>query len=190
MTREIVLASGEVCLVDHADFALVADKRWHASKPKTGVTEYARCSVWTAGRCKNFYMHRLILGVSRAVYVDHINGNGLDNRRANLRTASASQNLANRSSRGSASGFLGVYPRGVSFFGRVIIGGVHHCTPLVASPIHAAKARDALALKLFGEFARLNFPEDHPDRSTNRPASRHGEHVPGTGTSRHSNKEG
>jgi hypothetical protein len=75
-------------LVDEADYELVKNIGWHID-----TKGYARAKISNKGK----FMHRLIMGVTNPnIYVDHINGNPLDNRRENLRLATNSQNQANR----------------------------------------------------------------------------------------------
>jgi len=103
-------------------------------------------------------MHRLIMGFPEG-FVDHINGDGLDNRRANLRLATRSQNRANSRPRGR-SGLKGVY--GMPGQRWQAWGGVDSTKVYLGTfddPNHAAAAYDRWAIVAHGEFARLNFPQ-------------------------------
>jgi len=102
-------------------------------------------------------MHRFITGWS---YIDHIDGNGLDNRRQNLRPANESTNGANRAiSSNNTSGFKGVV-RSRTKWGAVITpSGRKVWLGTFLTPEDAARAYDAAAAVYFGEFARLNFPQ-------------------------------
>src|SRR5688572_29872489 len=96
-TDEVRLSTGEIVLVDAEDLSLVRKHSWHASRKRTVV--YARTSVKDGDgpNRRSMPMHRLILGVTDPrIEVDHINGNGLDNRRSNLRLATHADNSANR----------------------------------------------------------------------------------------------
>jgi len=91
--------------------------------------------------------------------IDHINGNGLDNRRANLRFATPAQNVWNSRRKKSASGYKGVYSaKGEKKFGAAI-----RCNKkrihlgCFDSAIDAAKAYDTAAKKYHGQFAQTNF---------------------------------
>lgn len=141
-------------LYDQADAELVEAHRWHVFECTTvpGLF-YARTNGAVNGR-KHLGMHNLLIG--RAL-IDHINHNGLDNRRANLRPASTGQNSANSRPRtGGTSKFKGVYL--VTRLNRWAsrIRGKH--LGYFDDEVEAAKAYDAAAVEEFGEFAYLNFP--------------------------------
>jgi len=105
-------------------------------------------------------MHRMIMQPPEGMVVDHINGNGLDNRRCNLRICTQEQNARNNAPKGNgASRFKGVFPCGKKWGAKVTHRKKTHRLGVFADEVEAAKARDRLALKLHGEFARLNFPE-------------------------------
>jgi len=107
-------------------------------------------------------MHRLILNPPAGITIDHINGNGLDNRRENLRLAGRGQNQCNRGKQSNnTSGFKGVtwhknlnkWEAGIS------ISGKRYHVGFYKTPEAAARAYDDAAKKYHGEFARLNFPK-------------------------------
>lgn len=161
MTREVPLTRGLVALVDDEDFALVSQISWQAIV--FSHTTYAR--GWNPARGArggNDYMHRMIMGAKAGQPVDHVNRDGLDNQRVNLRFCSASQNAANSVRAIGKHGFRGVVqlPNRPSFKARlsvdgcVIQGGSH------PTEIRAGRAYDKLAIKHYGEFATLNFSAD------------------------------
>jgi len=103
------------------------------------------------------YLHHVIAGKKH----DHINRNGLDNRRSNLRLATKSQNMANAVSRGGSSRFKGVlWDKARS---KWKAQGKHNYKIYMLGRFDieedAARAYDAWAVKAFGEFARVNLPE-------------------------------
>lgn len=162
---EIQLTKGFAAIVDDEDADLAAFK-WHAAT-KTGKTPYAARSIWLGhGKLKSLKMHRVIaermFGTGGDCAVDHINGDGLDNRRANLRQATAAQNNSNRSrNRNSSSGYKGVSWMESERRWRACIqanGKVYHLG-VFGDAIDAALAYDAAARAFHKEFARLNFQD-------------------------------
>lgn len=105
----IQLTQGKVAIVDDEDAELLGRYKWYASKDRR--TFYALTKVRTSEGCRtSLSMHRLIMSpVSVGVQVDHIDGNGLNNRRDNLRLCSNMENHRNRKlSSVSVTGFKGV----------------------------------------------------------------------------------
>lgn len=102
--KKIFLSQGKFALVDNRDFNWLNQWRWHYLS-----VGYAARRVYP-GR-KYIYMHRLIMGESdHDREIDHINRNGLDNRRSNLRVVNRSFNMANTGLRSTnTSGAKGVY---------------------------------------------------------------------------------
>ena len=139
--------------MDDEDGHFLSSYRWSTSG------SYAMCV--TAGR--TLYLHRLILGaLAESREVDHINGNRLDNRRSNLRPATRSQNAANQARRSdNRSGFKGVgyasrQAGSKKWRARVHRNGKQVWVAYFATPEEAAKAYDAKASEVHGEFCRPN----------------------------------
>lgn len=151
----VALTQGKFALIDSADFELIQPYTWAAHNIKGRL--YA---VTRGGR---LHMHRVIAAAKSGQTIDHRNGDGLDNRRANLRVCTVSQNGMNRPKQANnTSGFKGVFPSGrphqpwsasIKKDQRVIHLG------RFGTPEQAALAYDRAAAELFGEFAVLNFPE-------------------------------
>jgi hypothetical protein len=154
----IPLTGGFVALVDDVDLPmLLAMGAWQAQH--NGATTYARKSVWIDGRATSVNMHSVILGVS---LVDHVNGDGLDNRRANLRAATSAQNAQNRRRRSdNTSGYKGVswHRSSERWSAYITADGRRHHLGRFDDPTDAARAYDTAARELHGAFAALNFPE-------------------------------
>jgi len=156
---EIPLTQGKIALVDDRDAALVRSYgSWHAAR--RGRRWYAASSE-PGNRAHRVLMHRLIMGAERGLDIDHINHNGLDNRRENIRVSTHSTNDANVPKRaGTSSQYKGVtwdawagrWKAGIKVNYRSIHLGRFD------DEKDAARAYDAAALEHFGEFARLNFP--------------------------------
>lgn len=156
---EVKLTRGLVAIIDAEDAERVCQHKWCAI-PGPNTHYASRRSGKTS-----VMMHRVILNAQPGTEIDHINRNGLDNRKANLRYCTRSQNVANSrtaSKTGKSSVFKGVWFRREKKYTRpwralIRKGGKryssHHHTEL-----EAALAYDELARQHFGEFARTNFP--------------------------------
>jgi hypothetical protein len=122
---------------------------------------YARHWFRRADRSSGFiYLHTFLTGWP---LVDHANGNGLDNRRSNLRLATGTQNNANRRlASNSTSGFKGVnlYKRTGRWRAHIAIHRQQKHLGYFRTAEEAARAYDIAALALFGEFALINFPKE------------------------------
>jgi hypothetical protein len=94
--REIALSRGLVALVDDEDYhrVIAVDSKWYAKRHRQ--TDYARRNVWVNGKRTTVTMHAMITGCPKGLLVDHRDGNGLNNRRENLRVATNSQNSKNK----------------------------------------------------------------------------------------------
>lgn len=106
--KEIPLTQGRFALVDDEDFEYLNQWKWQVYREKNRKTEYAqRTARDEKGRRKNIRMHRAIMPTCQDI--DHADGNGLNNQKANLRPCSMTQNLGNTSlRRDSTSGYKGV----------------------------------------------------------------------------------
>lgn len=164
MTIEVPLTQGYAALIDEEDAGRVLVSKWTVFK--TGKLVYA----YRKQEGKSLLLHRFLLGAQPGDIVDHIDGNGLNNVRDNLRLVTAQQNNFNQGKgAGRSSQYKGVYwdaDRGrwvaqIKHNQRVFYLGSYPCEE------DAALARDAKARELFGEFARLNFPEEVLDGAAN-----------------------
>lgn len=108
-------------------------------------------------------MHREIIHIPEHLVCDHINRNGLDNRKANLRPATVSQNLCNRTKTKAKtrSKYKGLEwdKTQRKWRARIQLNGRKIHLGSFANEIDAAKAYDKKARDLFGQFACLNFPD-------------------------------
>lgn len=148
---EIPLTHGKVALVDSDAVHLVFGHKWWAVKK--GPRFYAVTDV----KRKRVYMHRLLLCTN--LDVDHINGDGLDNRRANLRAATRQENVSNMRKRPGSSKFKGVCwdKRRDKWMAKIMVDYKTRFLGYFKDEIEAARAYDAAAVSNFGVFARLNF---------------------------------
>lgn len=118
----IYTEQGHRAVVDYADKALVAGYAWQ-SRQGTSTT-YIYHQERTATGMKAELLHRRIMGAPKGLVVDHIDRDGLNNRRANLRVCTQAENIANKSpARLAGTGYVGVYPTGAHFSARISIDG-------------------------------------------------------------------
>ncbi len=147
--REITLYRGQIALVDDEDFEAVSRYRWRLHRDGYAQT----------GNNPNIYMHRLILQPPSGYVSDHINGDRLDNRRANLRSCTGTENTQNRFRAPHKQGYKGVFLHQTGRYQAMIkANNTRVFLGTFADPEIAARAYDASARELHGEFARLNFP--------------------------------
>lgn len=156
------LTQGKVALVDDEDYKWLSVFKWYPITNKAGNT-YA----WTGvkqldGKWKTKRMHRMILEAPDGVQVDHVNHEGLDNRRANIRLCTASQNLCNRRKiKDTTSIYKGVYwcPRNKKWRAQIYRHGTVHLG-MFTHQEDAAEAYNKAALSYYGAFAHLNALHD------------------------------
>lgn len=149
-------------LVDDEDYSRVMEYKWHKNIAPHAV--YARGNEWTGKGWRGIKMHRLILGLKTGDprLVDHIDHDGLNNQKSNLRICDKSTNAMNQKIRKSnVSGFKGVFldkrargkgndRRWMAFIG---VGKRLHFLGRFSTPEEASKARREAAQKMHGEFA-------------------------------------
>ncbi len=162
MTKEIQLTQGQVAIVDDEDYEWLNQWKWCAVSGKNskghGGGFYAIRRK--QGMTKNIIMHRIILNATDGLEVDHINGDGLNNTRSNLRLCTHNQNVWNRKRKNkNMCGYTGVHKRENRFRAEIRCNGKKIIIGSFESAILAAEAYDKKATELFGEFASLNFPD-------------------------------
>lgn len=158
MTIEIRLTQGKVAIIDDEDLPLVSQHKWYAHACRR--TFYATTNIVVPGKRTILRMHRLILAAKPGQEVDHIDGDGLNNRRANIRLCLQSQNAMNhRKKLNSKSMYKGVtmYPRKSPWQANIAVNGTRIYLGSFTSETAAALAYDEAARLHFGEFARTNF---------------------------------
>lgn len=151
MTIAVALAgrrgSGKATLIDEADAPIAEARPWYLHSCGYAVSH------------DGTYLHRALAKPPAGLQVDHVNGDRLDNRRCNLRVTTATGNSRNSgASRRSTSGFKGVSKtRGGRWRAYINIQRRQRTLGVHATAELAARAYDAAAVRLYGEYARLNF---------------------------------
>lgn len=157
----IPLTQGKVAKVDDADYLWLSQWKWFAHSPRAGLFYAKRNSSGEETKGKTIHMHREILKLMGVKKADHKDGNGLNNQRRNLRPATNSQNLANRSKqRNNTSGFKGVTWDALTrkWRAQIRVKKKHIYLGIFDLPRWAALAYDSAARQYFGPFAYFNFP--------------------------------
>lgn len=159
--EKITLTRGQVALVDTQDFLGLKQFKWIAIPSQHGWRAYRRSLKGEFDKKRTVYMHQQILGFPDCE-VDHINHDGLDNRRCNLRLASRHQNAAHSLWR-RPHGFRGIYRKGNRWISRITARGRLCYLGCFLTAREAAHAYDRAAVSKFGEFSVLNFPSQQPN---------------------------
>ena len=156
MSKEIKLPKGSVAIVDDEDYAELSKNKWYV-----GSCGYATRNIKVGMRQKRIQMHHTIMPPAEGFYVDHINGDRLDNRRCNLRLVNPRQSRMNSGlRRTSRSGYKGVtlIRKNGSWQAQIKAPDKNIYLGVYKTAEDAARAYDKAALEHFGEYARLNFP--------------------------------
>lgn len=157
---EVPLTQGFKAKIDDCDFGRVFLHEWCILKGGGYKQKrYAQSSIKINGIWKRILMHRFIMEVSNEIEIDHIDNDGLNNQRDNLRIATDNENQYNSYSRQGTSIYKGVswHIKANKWISQIMINNKYHYLGLFENEIDAALAYDDAAKKYHGEFARLNF---------------------------------
>ena len=165
--KEIKLSKGYVAMVDDEDFERVNQHKWfaHISRRRSDgsiLNVYAEHNIRVEGGQKTYSMQRFILNITdQKTEVDHKDGNGLNNRRKNLRKATHEQYQHNAKLRqDNTTGVKGVNWNRGKLASRIQIGNKRIFLGYFDNLLDATKAYDKAAKKYHREFARINLKED------------------------------
>jgi len=153
-TARIELSNGQHALIEARDSFRVRRYRWYATKLKKNHSQYAQAEI----RGKRVYMQHLILKPKPPLVVDHIDGNGLNNSRTNLRYSTKSQDQYNRPGWIRRNTFKGIFKaRYRKWECRISVAGEQFYLWTGRPKIHVARLYDYYARKYQGKFAYTNF---------------------------------
>lgn len=147
-------------IIDAEDEEVMRQLNWTRFLKRGVKTAYAYSWIKDVdGNRKQVKMHRLLFPEWKVI--DHINGDGLDNRRSNLREVTHAENLQNRGMQtNNKSGYKGVHwhKKDRRWHAEIRANKRRHYLGSFATAIEAAKAYDRAAQEYHGAFARMNFP--------------------------------
>lgn len=158
--KRIPLTQGQFALVDDEDFERINQYKWYALWAPGIRSYYARHKLPDSnGKREVLLMHRVVMNARPGEWVDHANHDTLDNRKSNLRIVSRAENQRNRGlPKQSTTGYKGVTlrERVSRWEASIKKSGRTHYLGHYTNPEDAARAYDAKATELFGEFALTN----------------------------------
>lgn len=157
--KKIHLTKGQATLVDDEDYEFLNQWKWHTSYYGYANRRRHIKSTRKNQKFEMIKMHRLITECPDGMYVDHINGDRLDNRKSNLRVCTNAQNSANQRLRASnTSGYKGVVldKRRNRWVAQIKVNYKTRRYGSFATPLEAAKVYNEKAKEAWGEYAKVN----------------------------------
>lgn len=155
--KQIELTQGHFALVDDEDFERLIQFKWHVNKNRNVV--YAERKDKRGIFRVTVKMHREILNAPKGYCVDHIDGDGLNNTRSNLRLCTNSENIRNSNvGKRNTSGYKGVswHARDKRWQAKIVMDGKQNHIGNFDTAEEAALAYNEAAKMHYGDFARLN----------------------------------
>lgn len=147
--KTLELSRGKVAVVDDETFTWLKKYKWTLS----GNGKYAIYYTKRNGKRRLFQMHRIIMNAKKGEYVDHIDGNGLNNQKSNLRIVTHRQNMLNRK---DLKKTIGITKHQKGYWARIRFEGKHFSLGVYEKKEDAIKAYNEAAKKYYGDDAFLN----------------------------------
>lgn len=158
--KKITIKEGLFAIVDEEDFEKLSKYKWTIARSgRNRKYLYARTCIFKNGKWKTCLMHRLITKAKKGMLVDHVDDNGLNNLKSNLRVCTFQQNVCRKRyfSPIKISKYRGVHKRrNGKFFSSITKNYKSYFIGNFLNEIEAAMAYNKKAKELFGEYARLN----------------------------------
>lgn len=154
--REILLSKGRKAIIDDQDYEKVSEYNWYVQENKTGII-YAKANDRKNGT--TLFMHRLILNIPKGTIIDHVDGDGCNNTRTNLRVCTKQQNaFHSKKMRGCYSKFKGVSidSNGKCWRSFIKVDGKYKHLGNFKTELEAAQEYNKAAKKYHGDYAWLN----------------------------------
>lgn len=162
--KQIPLPKGLFATVDECDYQELAKHKWGLARRKriTYARRFERVETPNGAKYRTVLMHRQIMSPPDGMDIDHKNSDGLCNCRENLRVCTRSQNNQNARKRSDTTQrYKGIYTTwNGKFAARLWDKYLKIHIGVYDTPELAARAYDRKAKELFGEFAKLNFPNE------------------------------
>lgn len=157
--KKIQLGKGEFTLVDDEDFCKLSLIKWRILKARGYTKDYVYGYI--SSKKRHIFLHRFLMNPQIGMVVDHINGDGLDNRKKNLRICTTQENSRSRRflQKNNTTGYQGVKKNKNGWESQIKVNGKMKYLGYSKDKTKAAKIYDEAAKKYHGEFATLNFPK-------------------------------
>lgn len=152
MSCRVEVRPGVFAQVDEQDLPVLLGRRWYVQRRRTASGREYRYLASKIGRA---LLHRVLLGAPCGMVVDHIDGDGLNNTRANLRICTHAENMRNRRPNHGRELPKGVRVRKASFSAEIRAGAVRRRKCGFRTAEEASRCYAEWAAELHGEYARV-----------------------------------